>query len=370
MTPLRAKVLERLRQRRRAIGTSAACLLAITLATAGIAVANLKPSTKGLDRSVIEVTAERLNSFDKLGDGATRFGRLQWRGGLVLTSPSEHFGGWSGLELSSDGRTLLAISDAGTWMRAGIDYDGRTLSGLRNVEVGPLKARDGKRLKKDRDRDAEGLSLMRGDLRDGEVLISFEHHDRIGRFPVRGSVIGAPLAYLDLPKDMVRQGRDGVESLAVLQGGPMQGALVAIMEHPLKGTARHQAWIWLHGRPRIFAIVNRDDYAITDAASLADGSLIILERRYRVFDGVRLRLREISASDVAPGAELDGEVLLEADLRHEIDNMEGLAVHASPEGETVLTIISDDNFNPLLQRTILLQFTLKPSEHAKGANPL
>jgi hypothetical protein len=37
--------------------------------------------------------------------------------------------------------------------------------------------------------------------------------------------------------------------------------------------------------------------------------------------------------------------------------MEGLSVHRSPSGETVLTLISDDNFSPL-QRTLLLQFTL------------
>lgn len=37
--------------------------------------------------------------------------------------------------------------------------------------------------------------------------------------------------------------------------------------------------------------------------------------------------------------------------------MEGLGVHRSPQGETVLTLISDDNFSAL-QRTILLQFTL------------
>ena len=37
--------------------------------------------------------------------------------------------------------------------------------------------------------------------------------------------------------------------------------------------------------------------------------------------------------------------------------MEGLSVHRSPDGETVLTLVSDDNFSPL-QRTLLLQFTL------------
>jgi hypothetical protein len=37
--------------------------------------------------------------------------------------------------------------------------------------------------------------------------------------------------------------------------------------------------------------------------------------------------------------------------------MEGIDVHLTPEGDTVLTMISDDNFS-LLQRTLLLQFKL------------
>jgi len=54
---------------------------------------------------------------------------------------------------------------------------------------------------------------------------------------------------------------------------------------------------------------------------------------------------------------VNGPVLFEADLRQSIDNMEGLSVHRGADGETVLTMISDDNFSPL-QRTLLLQFTL------------
>jgi hypothetical protein len=49
--------------------------------------------------------------------------------------------------------------------------------------------------------------------------------------------------------------------------------------------------------------------------------------------------------------------------------MEGLAVHYGPKGETVVTLISDDNFNQFLQRTILLQFTLIADGMAKAAIP-
>jgi len=62
-----------------------------------------------------------------------------------------------------------------------------------------------------------------------------------------------------------------------------------------------------------------------------------------------------------PGKLIEGEVLLEANDSLNIDNMEGIAVHRSSAGETILTLISDDNFSPL-QRTLLMQFALPDGE--------
>jgi hypothetical protein len=52
-----------------------------------------------------------------------------------------------------------------------------------------------------------------------------------------------------------------------------------------------------------------------------------------------------------------GDVLLEAIDALNIDNMEGIAAHRSASGETMLTLISDDNYSPL-QRTLLKQFAI------------
>ena len=60
---------------------------------------------------------------------------------------------------------------------------------------------------------------------------------------------------------------------------------------------------------------------------------------------------------IRPNATVDGAELISADMGYQIDNMEGLSVHRAPDGATLLTIVSDDNFSPL-QRTLLLQFTL------------
>ena len=60
---------------------------------------------------------------------ATRIGRLVWRGGIVMTANSRHFGGWSDLHVSADGRSLTSISDEGAWLTATIDYDCEGQSG-------------------------------------------------------------------------------------------------------------------------------------------------------------------------------------------------------------------------------------------------
>ena len=90
---------------------------------------------------------------------------------------------------------------------------------------------------------------------------------------------------------------------------------------------------------------------------LPGGDILLLERKFSWTGGLAVRMRRIALAEIKPGALVDGPVLFEADLGYEIDNMEGLSVHRSASGETVLTLISDDNFS-LLQRTLLLQFTL------------
>jgi hypothetical protein len=82
-----------------------------------------------------------------------------------------------------------------------------------------------------------------------------------------------------------------------------------------------------------------------------------MERRFNMKDLIGLRLRRLPGSDLKAGAVLDGEILLKADFNYQIDNMEALAVHQNTAGETILTLLSDNN-RSLLQRTLLLRFRL------------
>ena len=82
-----------------------------------------------------------------------------------------------------------------------------------------------------------------------------------------------------------------------------------------------------------------------------------LVQPFTIDERIGIRIRRIALASVAPGAVIDGPPIFNADLGNEIDNMEGIDSYVTPEGETVLTMVSDDNFS-MIQRTLLLQFTL------------
>jgi len=90
---------------------------------------------------------------------------------------------------------------------------------------------------------------------------------------------------------------------------------------------------------------------------LPSGDLLILERKFSWLGGLGIRIRRIPLKSLSPGAVVEGPAIFNADLGQEVDNMEGIDAHVTAEGDTVLTMVSDDNFS-MIQRTLLLQFTL------------
>jgi hypothetical protein len=308
----------------------------------------------------LEVHANQLVNFQPTRPDMRRFGDLKYRGGLVLTSPSPHFGGWSGLVMDADGKRLLSISDTGPWMCANVEYDDAGApAALTHARIGPLRAVGGRPLRIKREQDAESLVLVDGSLERGNLLIGFEHIHRIGRFDVVGGEIQAPTGYLRLPAEAARMSpNQGLEALAVLRAGPLKGAVVAFAERFTRGSGYHTGWIWVDGQPQRIQLQDIDGFNITDAAGLPDGGLLVLERYFRWSTGVKMRIRRLTPGEIKPGAKLTGRVVCEADQGCEIDNMEGIAVHPGARGETIVSIISDDNFNHFLQRNVFLQFTL------------
>jgi hypothetical protein len=150
----------------------------------------------------------------------------------------------------------------------------------------------------------------------------------------------------------------GLEALVMVpKGPPLAGTLIAISERGLDPQGNLIAFLVGGKTPGQFAVRRTQNFDVSDAVLLPTGDLLILERKFSWTTGMVVRIRRLALASVAPGALVDGPEIFQADLGEEIDNMEGIDAHVTPEGDTVLTMISDDNFS-MLQRTLLLQFTL------------
>jgi hypothetical protein len=304
----------------------------------------------------IEVNARQIPNFEPRDRSRTRFGSLEYRSGLVLTSPHRGFGGLSGIRfLDTKGERFLALSDQGTWFTGAIRYSGRSMVALDDVEAAPMLDAEGQPITEKRLwYDTESLA------RDGSVVyVGLERVNQIMRFDfakggarARGEVLPVPPEVRKLPYNK------GLEALVfVPKGQPLAGTLIALSERGLDADGNLVAFLIGGPKPGRFSVRRTDKFDISDAVLLPSGELLILERKFSWFTGINIRIRSLPLKSIAPGALVDGPVLFNADLGHEVDNMEGIDAHVTAEGETVLTLVSDDNFS-MLQRTLLLQFTL------------
>lgn len=325
-----------------------------TLVAAGGALATRaafsKPREFPLDPVRIDVDARPITHFQVAGD-ATRFGKLAFRGGLVLTSPYAGFGGISGFALDPDGRRFLAVTDAGLMLDGELLSDGDRPTGLTKVRAAALKDDRGRPLALQGREDAESLTLSpRG------VFVGLETINEVWLYPA--DPLGEIGMRMEVPPGVkALRFNLGLESLAYAADGPLAGTLIAVGEEGASKSADLPGFLIGGPTPGTFTIAKSGPFNGTDTCVGPDGRLYLLERHFSFSTGVLMQVRRFPLSDVKPGARLSGEILFTADMGYEIDNMEGLAVTRNAAGAILLTMISDDNFSPL-QRTILLRFAV------------
>lgn len=287
-------------------------------------------------------------------------GRLHYRGGLVVTSPDKRFGGWSGLRISADGRHILSQSDESHFLRADLTYDAKgNLAGIEHGQLADMQDLDGK-VMTGKEGDAEGLALLTPDI-NGPVAVSFERNHRIWEYDLSHGLDVKPTV-VATPAEIKKLGFNvGLESLVLLH----PATLLAIGEIPqLDPNGDHPAWLvpapGAQGSFERLSVKHHEPYEISDAALSPDGKhLYLLERHfYDLVRGLAIAVREVDASTISPGARLDGEEIASFTMHENIDNMEGIALRTGPHGETLIYIISDDNYNPV-ERTLLLMFELQ-----------
>lgn len=350
------------RPSRRCVLMAAAGLSALALPAIARAQSALQPPAKPAvpdERSVtapvsIEVTARPIPFFDPSDHQRVRFGSLQYRSGLVLTSRFPGFGGLSGIRVDAKGERFIALSDKGSWFTGRIVYSGRDMVGLADVEAAPMLGPDGRPIAARGWFDSESLAL------DGAfVYVGLERVNQVLRFDfskgftrATGEIVPLPPAAKKLPYNK------GLEALVFVPKDMwLAGSLIAISERGLDAHGNLIAFLVGGPSPGQFSVRRTENFDVSDAVLLPSGELLLLERKFSWLSGPGIRIRRIALKAIAPGALVDGPAIFEADMGQEIDNMEGIDAHVTQDGDTVLTMISDDNFS-LIQRTLLLQFAL------------
>lgn len=283
-----------------------------------------------------------------------RLGAFAFRGAVEVVGAGDGVGGLSGLAITHDGRQFVAVSDVGAVVLGRLHHEGGRLAGVSDLTVKPL-AGISRRHGLARENDSEEIVA----LPDGGWLVPFEGHHRILRYPSDfGRAGGAPVE-LPLPPGVAGLPLNGgLETLTRLH----DGRLLAIAEGPDNGVAERLAWI---GGPLLtapgdwsgFTYRAAPGFRPTSATVLPDGDVLVLERFFSLLGGVKGRIARVALADLRPGAVVEGEELARLEPPLLTDNYEGIAAVPGAGGETLVYVVSDDNFNAV-QRTYLLMLAL------------
>ena len=279
-----------------------------------------------------------------------RVGGLVFRGGLTLSSSDRRFGGWSDLRVDADGKSVLMLSDIGRWLRLGLGYDGQgRLSSIESAETGPLIGKDRQPLATFSN-DSEGLARAE----DGGWIVSFENGHRLWRYPLASPPFSLPPVDMPTPPGLGDASfNDGIEALTALG----DGRFLALTEGLYDATGANVGWVGGAGGFAPLAYVAAPGFKPTAAALLPDGDVVVLERRFSLFGGFAARLARVQGGAPVAGARLTGAEIARLQQPFIIDNFEGIDARTGPLGETLLYVVSDDNFS-VFQRTLLLMFAL------------
>jgi len=290
-------------------------------------------------------------------------GKLHYLGGLKITSPKSHFGGISSFVISPDGQRILGISDSSQWLVADMVYSSdNNLVDIKNARMAPLKNIAGQ--EKNSALDAEAITAVDG----AGYVVSFESPHTLRYFQANHtfdyySLFSAhaqnvsfapelPDTYASLPDNL------GIEALTTLPDGRM----LAFSENTLTdGNDTHaQGWLIGHGKVQSLKYQTSPSYKPTDMATLPDGDVLVLERHFSLAKGMAARLTRLPSNAIKVGTSIKGEIIADLAFPFNLDNMEALAVRQNEAGETIIYIMSDNNYNRL-QRNLLMMFRMEPT---------
>jgi len=303
------------------------------------------------------VTAARLDHFDGVALGAQIQG-LIFRGGLELHSATDTFGGLSAIGFTGNDGKLVMVSDRGHFVSGRLLYDeaGVPLA-LAGVTIDPIQNSKGADLPRAFARDAEGLTIIERPDNKSVVRVGFENLTRVADYHLENGVPAGAATEVPIP-DWLTQTRTNQSLEAVClasAGSPVAGSTLLLTEGVIDDDGNHSGYLLGKSDKGPMSYRSGNGTDPSDCAFLPNGDLLVLERGVSLVS-FAVRLVRIKAADVKPDSTMSGEVLFSG-VGGDLDNMEGLAVHQMPSGETRITIVSDDNFNDW-ERSLLLEFSL------------
>lgn len=295
----------------------------------------------------IEVAARPV-PLDPTDPSRQSIGPLRYRGGLALSSRDGRFGGLSDLRVDEDGVGAFGITDEGGWWTARLVYDGKGfLAGFADARVGRLHDTEGRPLPDKDWQDAESLARLPNGIR----VIGFERHQRLWQYGA-DSLDGHARPFATPPGLDNAPRNGGIEAMTTLR----DGRLLALTED-LRDRGTVRGWVECRGEWSRLSYRYERGLRPSGAATLPSGDVLVLDRGFERETGVEIRIQRVKVGDIRPGAVLEGTTVARVARPLTVDNFEGLDARPGAPGESLLYLLSDDNFDNQ-QRTLLQLFAL------------
>lgn len=263
----------------------------------------------------------------------------EFLGSHVWVPAFEGAGGYSAIWLGENGRDTLLLSDRGNWVRGTLTRDDTGLAnGFMVTSRGPLLRSTGGGLQAG-ETDAEAIAEV-----GGVFFVAYEGDHRVMR---HADIAAPPERFTQDGRFQALQENSGLEALAT----DARGWLYAIpersgaLDRPFP-VSRFDGTAW--SQP--FALRRDGRFLVAGADVGPDGRLYVLERDFAIL-GFRSRVRSFDLTGGDERLELQTGIGVH-------DNLEGIEVWRDAAGRLRLTMISDDNLQPLIQRTEFVDYVL------------
>ena len=324
------------------------------LLTASLALLALAGPTFAAEPFPVALEFRPIEKF-RIAGAEGDYGRLTFVGGFSMTADRREFGQLSGFRFLTPGGDFLGVADHGFWFSGTVqrDEDGIPV-GLGDFSMQQMVDEAGRPIDDKERVDAEGISIQ-----DGIATVSFERRARVSEYRIDPAGMSGPIRDLDflIPRAELRYNA-GLETVARSPAdGPLAGARIVVAEKSIDRQGNIFAAVLEGPQKGVFKVRRTDEFDVTDGVFLPDGDLLLLERRFSYARGVAMRLRQIAARDIRPGALVDGEILLDANMAYHVDNMEALDLFRRNDGRLIVALMSDDN-QSWIQRNLYLEFEL------------